>query len=56
MDEETGKFPIIWTLTQDGNTNEDKQQAKKEMKIFLKAEKNRFKKQNPDEQGTETDD
>jgi len=45
---------IIWDLTQSGNTNADKQQAKKEMKIFLKS----IKKKDPvaDEQGTETDD
>jgi len=46
---------VIWDLTQDGNTNSDKQQAKKEMKIFLKLIKKKPKK-NPDEKGTETDD
>lgn len=54
-DEETGEFPIIWSLTQDGNTNSDKQQAKKEMKVFLKSIQKKAK-ANPDEDGTETDD
>jgi len=46
---------VIWDLTQDGNTNSDKQQAKKEMKIFLKSIR-KTKKVKPDEDGTETDD
>ncbi|MEE8115346.1 MAG: hypothetical protein V3T23_13460 [Nitrososphaerales archaeon] len=53
-DPDTGEFPVIWDFTQDEDTNVSKQQAKREMKIFLKSIKKKSKVQ-PDEQGTEDD-